>query len=107
MSAEFYVSKKPSLTSLNYKTKYDTPFVVEKKKKTGFEWYRGTGVEPRLHPLKDQINFIDCRNCNSKNVHVIAAQWNVNLTNGDQYYDYELGCLDCEKFTRVTFADND
>ncbi|MCB1306581.1 MAG: hypothetical protein KDK30_00300 [Leptospiraceae bacterium] len=107
MGLEMYVTETPTFTTPDYRTRYVTPCVSDRKDPMDFEWYRGTGIDPQRHPLAPVIRFGACQNCESANVLVIAAQHNVHRMSGDVYYDYELSCNDCNRFTRVSFAGND
>ncbi|MBN2227951.1 MAG: hypothetical protein JW779_00035 [Candidatus Thorarchaeota archaeon] len=75
------------------------------------EWtwmeYIGSGVEIAGHPLKDRCNMRGCAACESENVRVIYGKWCVSAHSGDAYYDYEIVCLDCGKFTARSYNEND
>ncbi len=101
-----YVANEPNFTRKNFKTHYKEP-VVEEKENIGFHWYRGQGIKASKHPLRQHIDFGTCANCESSDVLVIAAQFNVHMMSGDKYYDYEIECQACGKFTRASYAEND
>lgn len=100
-----WVRDKPRFVPENYKEVFASP--CEKFKESGQEWYKRTGIPPEEHPLKGNIWFSGCENCESEKVKVIAAQWSVSFHSGDQYFDYELFCENCGKYTQRAFADND
>jgi len=107
MGYECYITDSPVFVPENFREAFDTPCDIRRADPMDFEWYKGSGVPRDRHPLGGSIKFRACAACESENVLVIAAQWNVHRMNGDEYYDYELVCDDCGKFTRVSFADND
>ncbi len=98
-------SDEPKFVPKDYKKIYTNP--CSKFKEFGQKWYKGTGVSPKGHPLKGHIRFSGCGNCESENVEVIAAQWSVSYASCDQYWDYEIFCEDCGKYTQRSYADND
>lgn len=105
MSVDTWVNDKPMLISEDYKTIYDSP--CEAQSSDDFPWYRGTGIAPLRHPIHGHIPFqyASCGNCESKDVLVIVAQWNVSYSNGDRYWDYEIECQECGKFTKRSYCD--
>lgn len=104
MALDVWVRDSPGLVPAAYKTRFDSAC---QRQVDGFEWYKGTGVAPGDHPLASCIPFKACEACGSDRVLVIAAQWNVHWMKGDEYWDYELECQMCKKFTQRSFADND
>jgi hypothetical protein len=97
----------------------DTPYFVPADYQTHFaepcaffpnykmqDWYLGTGIKPGDHPLAWRIPFDNCGQCQSANVLVIAAQFVVHPMSGDLYWDYEIVCADCGKFTTRSYAEN-
>ncbi len=92
------ITDKPRFIELNYKIRYDKFQILVKK--LGQEWYLGTGVVWEAHSLKHHIPKFPCGNCNSENVKVIAAQWNVSSHSGDKYWECEIACGDCVKYTQ-------
>ncbi|MBI1881695.1 MAG: hypothetical protein HYR94_26250 [Chloroflexi bacterium] len=104
MGVDVWVRESPGLVPANYKTVFETACEL---RPAGFKWYKGTGLAPQAHPLAGYIPFKECAACGSSQVVVIAAQWNVHVMNGDEYWDYELACQICHKFTQRSFADND
>jgi hypothetical protein len=75
-------------------------------------WYHGTGVPPKEHPGRNLIRPLDyamlsakCLYCESKSVLVIALQGCVSHS-GDAYYDYEIICSDCNRFSACSYAEN-
>jgi hypothetical protein len=69
--------------------------------------YWGTGISYEEHPLKDKFSFYVCGNCESKSVKIIYAKWAVHPMSGDVYWDYEIHCEDCGKYTTYSYAEND
>ncbi len=74
-----------------------------------YDWceYYGSGVPIDGHPLKRQCRMRGCAECESDNVKVIYAKWCVSVHSGDSYYDYEVVCADCGKFTARSYNEND
>lgn len=79
----------------------------------GQEWYHGTGVRPEDHPGRSVLRILDqhlpgteCGFCQSKNVLVISLQGCVSWNSGDAYYDYEVKCQDCGKFSSFSYSEN-
>lgn len=79
----------------------------------GQQWFCGTGVPPAEHPMRGEMRALeigldhaDCLYCGSKDVRVIALQGCVSMHSGDAYYDYELLCNQCGKFSAVSYAEN-
>ncbi len=75
-----------------------------------FSWeYYGSGIAPSEHPLKDELGLErrSCLNCESHHILVIYAQRTIHPMSGDEYYDLEVVCQDCGKFSVYAFADND
>jgi hypothetical protein len=105
MAHDEWIQDTPRLVPANYKALYSTPCELMPD---GFEWYKGTGIVAAKHPLEGWILFsTDCGACESEDTLIIAAQWSVNYHNGDRYWDYELACQSCGKFTQRSFAEND
>jgi len=103
-----WLHEKPKLIEEDYKTRYKEP--VKKVHKLGQDWYLGTGIAWKDHPLKNYIPEwagTKCKNCNSKNTKIIAAQWSVAFHSGDIYWDCEIFCEDCGKYTQRAYAEND
>lgn len=100
-----WLRDKPHFVPENYKEIYKLP--CEKFKEMGQKWYRGTGIPIEDHPLNGHIRFSGCKNCESDDVLVIAAQWSVSYHSGDQYWDYEIYCNNCGKYTQRSYAEND
>ena len=99
------ISDKPRFVPDNYKEIFSSP--CEMFHEFGQDWYKGTGIKPKKHPLLSYIGFRGCGNCESDNVLVIAAQWCVSYHSGDAYWDYEIFCKKCGKFTQRAYAEND
>ena len=66
-------------------------------------WYLGTGIAPDDHPLADDISLVMCDACKSLDVLVIAAQHNIHPFSGDAYWDAEIACNECGKFTQGSY----
>lgn len=96
----------PRLVPANFREIYESPCELIGE----FDWlqqiYRGTGITPEGHPAKN-IPFSDCENCQSKNVLVLYTQWSVSPHSGDKYWDFEIVCNDCGKFTSKSYSEND
>ncbi|NHJ88047.1 MAG: hypothetical protein FK734_21460 [Asgard group archaeon] len=101
------INDEPRFMPKDYREKYDKPCIPEDLElDTNMEHY-GIGIAPYDHPLNGHIPMRGCGNCNSDNVLVIYAQWNVSTHSGDSYWDYEIYCNDCHKYTSRSFAEND
>lgn len=105
MGSSRWLGDSPRFTRPDYKTYYRDPCVREED--FGKTWYRGTGIVRSEHPLADRLSFSTCDGCESRDVLVIAAQRSVHPMSGDLYYDYELECCRCGRFTARSFAGND
>ena len=105
MSIDIWTQAHPRLVMNNFKEIYDSPCKAQSS--DDFPWYKGTGISPADHPLKWYIPLQDasCGVCESKDVLIIAAQWNVSFANGDKYWDYEVECQECHQFTTRAYAD--
>lgn len=72
---------------------------------TGKE-YSGNGISLHEHPLyKKPIKMKPC-NCGSFNAKVIFAKYCIHPMSGDLYWDYEIFCPDCKKYTLRSYAEN-
>lgn len=91
----------PRLVPADYKTVFTAPCA---RFEGGQTWYKGTGVAPAVHPLHLPVE--GCEACQSTEVLVIAAQYSSSPMNGDEYWDYEIECQACGKFTQRSYADN-
>ncbi|MHA1760307.1 MAG: hypothetical protein ACTSXA_06765 [Candidatus Heimdallarchaeota archaeon] len=100
------VRDSPRLAPANYREIYDKPCELVGE----FNWlkqvYRGTGVAPKDHPAEN-VPIGNCENCKSENVLAIYTQWSVSPHSGDKYWDYEIFCEDCGKYTSKSYAEND
>jgi len=99
--------EEPRLTESDYKTRYESPCVFDGGGDGDFDWYRGTGIKKKDHPLSKKVWPGDCGHCESDDVLVIAAQHNVHTFSGDEYWDAEIACNECEKYTHFSYVDND
>ena len=99
------ISDEPRLADKNYKTKYNKQCI---NLKDGLEvLYEGTGISPNNHPFKKRIRMWGCRNCDNEEVKVIYVRWVVHPMSGDKYWDYEIHCEKCNKYSQYSFAGND
>ena len=98
-----WISDKPSL--IKNKDMYKEP--CKKYNEMGKTWYRGTGISWEKHPLKEFIPKFKCGNCGNEDVKIIAAQFNVHMMSGDRYWDCEVYCIKCGKYTQRAYAEND
>lgn len=106
MSLDVWISESPQLVPSDYKTCFNSPCeCIPDQQGSHFEWYVGTGIAPHDHPLASHIFFAGCAACGSEQVLVIAAQWNVSYASGDAYWDYEIVCQECHKYTKRAYAD--
>ncbi|MGY5854803.1 MAG: hypothetical protein RTU92_14640 [Candidatus Thorarchaeota archaeon] len=101
------VTDVPRIASKDYLTEYDVPISPADDNDWIAMVYTGTGVSIDEHPLNGKIWMKGCGNCESENVKVIYAQWSVSPHSGDAYWDYEMICSDCGKFTSRSFNEND
>ena len=93
----------PKLVPEDYKTLFTSDCALFRN---GTDWYKGTGICPQLHPLFGDIDFRGCPMCQSNKVLVIAAQYSLSYVNGDRYWDYEIECQDCHRFSQQSYAEN-
>jgi hypothetical protein len=108
LTIDEWVNDQPSHIEKNYKSTFRPP--IEEVRKGGQDWFLGTGVLWKDHPLKDYIPEwagTRCGNCKGTNTKIIAAQWSVSYASGDSYWDCEIFCEDCEKYTQRAFSEND
>lgn len=101
------ITDSPSLISKEFETEYSDPLIENNKNDGTWREYYGTGVTINAHPLRDYINMKGCGECKSTNVKVIYGKWCVSTASGDVYWDYEIACLDCGRFTARSFNEND
>lgn len=95
----------PYLAPADYQTRFTSPCAYFPNYNMK-DWYFGTGIPPAEHPLNWQITFGKCGNCQSDDVLVIAAQSVVHPYSGDLYWDYEIVCQQCGKFTTQSYSEN-
>lgn len=100
-----WVTDTPYLAQADYATHFTEPCVFVPNHKMQ-DWFFGTGIAPAEHPLNWRIPFGDCGQCQNKAVLVIAAQFCVHMMSGDLYWDYELFCPACGKFTTRSYSEN-
>ncbi|MBL8022606.1 MAG: hypothetical protein JNM27_23205 [Leptospirales bacterium] len=79
----------------------------------GQTWYYGTGIRPADHPMRDEMRVLeyamdhaDCLFCEGKDVLVVALQGVVSPQSGDAYYDYEVKCNTCGKYSAVSYSED-
>lgn len=101
------VTDTPSFVSIEYETEFSEPIIPNEMNEMAWQEFYGTGVPFDGHPLEKHINFNGCGACESSNVNVIYATWSVSTASGDAYWDYEIVCGDCGKFTARSFNEND
>ncbi|MFW9768713.1 MAG: hypothetical protein ACFFF9_03305 [Candidatus Thorarchaeota archaeon] len=101
------VTDSPSFVPEDYASAYGQHIIENTKNDWTWREYYGTGVLIENHPLKDHINFRGCGECKSDNVKVIYGMWCVSTASGDAYWDSEIVCEDCGKFTARSFNEND
>ena len=97
----------PRLAPDDWKTQFTEELVPDEYNDYDAQTYRGAGIRIDEHPLKSHCNMQGCGNCKSDNVLVIYAQWSVSVHSGDSYWDYEIICEDCGKYTSRSFSEND
>lgn len=103
MSLDVWISSIPRLVPNNFKELFPSPCGLYTN---GFEWYKGSGIRVADHPLDGLISFQPCDACQSKDVLVIAAQWNVHPYSGDVYWDYEIECQTCQQYSQHSYSEN-
>ena len=101
------VRDEPYFVPKNYKREFKEPCKPDEDNDYDQEYYRGSGISPEEHPENGRINFSTCGNCGSTNVLVLYTQWSVSVHSGDCYWDYEIVCNDCGKFTTQSYSEND
>lgn len=98
------VTDEPRFIENDYESRYSDPCQMLKD---GLEKLcKGSGISPASHPLKEFIRFRNCGNCKSKTVKVLYARWVVHPMSGDAYWDYEIYCEKCKKYTQRSFTEN-
>lgn len=101
------VTDTPSFVPQGYETEFFEPITPNKDNEMVWREFYGTGIQIEEHPLNDHINFYGCGECESPNVKVIYGKWCVSTASGDAYWDYEIVCKSCGKFTARSFNEND
>ena len=101
------VTDEPSFVSKDFETDYSEPIIENERNEMVWMEFYGTGIPIENHPLKNHINFSSCGACKSSNVKVIYGMWCVSTASGDAYWDSEIVCEDCGKFTSRSFNEND
>ncbi len=100
------VNDSPVLGSKDF-LQFDQPIIANENNEWTWMEYYGSGVDISNHPLKDRCNMHGCAECKSENVKVIYGKWCVSTHSGDAYYDYEIICEDCGRFTARSYNEND
>jgi hypothetical protein len=97
----------PSFVCEDYASQHPEPIIEDSQNDWTEREYYGSGISVENHPLKSHINFNGCGECESENVKVIYSRWCVSTASGDAYWDYEIICENCGKFTARSFNEND
>ena len=100
------ISETPRMVDEDYKEKYPEDCIADEDNSGLKKIYFGSGIAPSKHPLKKHVRFGKCENCNDPDVKVIYAQWSVHPMSGDAYWDYELFCEKCKKYSSRSYAEN-
>jgi len=100
------ISDSPRLASDDWSSMSSEPLVADDSNDYTSMIYRGNGVKIDAHPLKDRLHMNGCGNCRGENVLIIYAQWSVSTASGNEYWDYEMFCRDCGKYTSRSFSEN-
>ncbi|MBN2228469.1 MAG: hypothetical protein JW779_02675 [Candidatus Thorarchaeota archaeon] len=100
------ITDEPRLASKSWMTDCTEPLIPGENNDMLASVFTGTGVLIHAHPLNKRIAMRGCGNCESMNVLVIYAQWSVSTASGDAYWDYEILCNDCQKYTSRSFSEN-
>ena len=95
------------MASKDYKTQFDKELVPNEDNEGIWMEFFGTGIPINEHPLENRCNMHGCGECKSDNVKVIYGKWCVSTHSGDAYWDYEIACGECGKFTARSFSEND
>ena len=103
----FAPSDNPKMVEKNYKEIFKEPCIPTINNDYDWQEFKGTGVKLEDHPLNGTIPMRECPNCDSKDVKVIYAKWCVSVHSGDTYWDYEIFCEACKKFSLRSYAEND
>ena len=101
------VTDAPTFVPQGYETEFSEPIMPNEDNEMVWREFYGTGIPIEEHPLKSHINFYGCGVCKSSNVKVIYGKWCVSTASGDAYWDYEIACKSCGKFTARSFNEND
>ncbi|TFG32491.1 hypothetical protein EU527_10065 [Candidatus Thorarchaeota archaeon] len=100
------ISESPRLAQKDWLTSFNELLVPDENNDYISMIYRGKGVKIDEHPLKDRLYMYGCGNCRSINVRIIYAQWSVSVVSANEYWDYEVFCDDCKKYTSRSFSEN-
>jgi hypothetical protein len=99
------VTDTPRIASPDY-MKMEKPIEPDEGNEWTWMQYTGSGVSISDHPLNNRCHMRGCGDCESGNVIVIFGRWCVSTASGDEYWDYEIRCNDCGKFTARSFSEN-
>lgn len=112
VDATFRHAESPMLPATRRMSMRDTEPCVESRFR-GRLWYHGTGVTPAEHPAHGTgplTRFLDeshCSACRSTDVQVRALVWGVELHTGYFSFDFELQCSQCDRFTAVSYREEE
>jgi hypothetical protein len=100
-----FITKKPFFVDEKYKKMFKgepCKHLIE----YGEEWYKGTGVEWNEHPLKSYLPkwASVCAQC-KEDSKIIAARLVIDPHSGTSYWENEVYCEKCKKFTQRTNAE--
>ena len=107
---DVWVGKKPRLIEKDYKTIYKEPAkCVEGSLSSTGAVFKGTGAYKKDHPHMGFIPewAIVCGKCKNDNPLILYTHWVVNIHSGDAYWDVEVFCEKCKRFTLRAYAEND
>ncbi len=87
---------------------YRAPLVTLKDDDATSQYeYAGTGVTRDEHPLSKSCDgFMPCSFCERADVLVVYARYAISHASGDAYYDCEVYCADCKRFTTKSFSEH-
>lgn len=60
----------------------------------------------KLQELRTLINIQGCKHCGSNHYKLIDGNRSIHPNTGDEYWDYEIKCLDCHKTTQRSYSEN-
>ncbi len=101
------ITDTPRIAAEDWKLRYKEPISPSEDNDWITMIFTGSGVSIEAHPLNGKIWMKGCGNCEGESVKVIYAHWCVSPHSGDAYWDYEIICDDCGRFTSRSFSEND